>query len=462
MASDALGEAAALLARASSSGGSLAPSADPPPAARARRVSSRAGAIAAGAAVAALLGSAALVAGGVSEPARARLPVIALGASDDAHPPASSSSSSATTRWIRSALRPGAPAPPVFVVDGVDPRREDAFEPFKAELLASLDAPELVGRLEWVQGARATDLPTRIEAFEEAASRFDGGLAAVAGAYVGETHAWRDEAARPFFRLDEGKKMVVTRDAVERENPALGRFLEKTSEGPAQEARASAEFAGDAEIAEAEKAALGAAIGASMSHLLAWTRHARRSEEDPKNAARDVFVLDASARLKGGAPFPAETFVEILDAVAAYRPEDADVVFLSGGGAEEGGSRRELRRRFRTRFRRFRRFRRAVPRAVDASRVGKGGPGGPSARRASRFARRSRRRALLPRHRDVRDGEGERSGGGGRVRVPRRVARGAVRRREAAVLRGESRARARARPAPAGGKNPIKSAAATH
>ena len=338
MASDALGEAAALLARASSSGGSLAPSADPPPAARARRVSSRAGAIAAGAAVAALLGSAALVAGGVSEPARARLPVIALGASDDAHPPASSSSSSATTRWIRSALRPGAPAPPVFVVDGVDPRREDAFEPFKAELLASLDAPELVGRLEWVQGARATDLPTRIEAFEEAASRFAGGLAAVAGAYVGETHAWRDEAARPFFRLDEGKKMVVTRDAVERENPALGRFLEKTSEGPAQEARASAEFAGDAEIAEAEKAALGAAIGASMSHLLAWTRHARRLEEDPKNAARDAFVLDASARLKGGAPFPAETFVEILDAVAAYHPEDADVVFLSGGGAEEGGS----------------------------------------------------------------------------------------------------------------------------
>ena len=133
--------------------------------------------------------------------------------------------------------------------------------------------------------------------------------------------------------------MVVTRDAVERENPALGRFLEKTSEGPAKEARASAEFAGDAEIAEAEKAALGAAIGASMSHLLAWTRHARRSEEDPKNAARDAFVLDASARLKGGAPFPAETFVEILDAVAAYRPEDADVVFLSGGGgAEEGGS----------------------------------------------------------------------------------------------------------------------------
>ena len=227
----------------------------------------------------------------------------------------------------------------MFVVDGVDPRREDAFEPFKAELLASLDAPELVGRLEWVQGARATDLPTRIEAFEEAASRFAGGLAAVAGAYVGETHAWRDEAARPFFRLDEGKKMVVTRDAVERENPALGRFLEKTSEGPAQEARASAEFAGDAEIAEAEKAALGAAIGASMSHLLAWTRHARRLEEDPKNAARDAFVLDASARLKGGAPFPAETFVEILDAVAAYRPEDADVVFLSGGGgAEEGGS----------------------------------------------------------------------------------------------------------------------------
>ena len=308
------------------------------PAARARRVSSRAGAIAAGAAVAALLGSAALVAGGVSEPARAHLPVVAS-APPTTPTPASSSSSSATTRWIRSALRPGAPAPPVFVVDGVDPRREDAFEPFKAELLASLDAPELVGRLEWVQGARATDLPTRIEAFEEAASRFDGGLAAVAGAYVGETHAWRDEAARPFFRLDEGKKMVVTRDAVERENPALGRFLEKTSEEPAQEARASAEFAGDAEIAEAEKAALGAAIGASMSHLLAWTRHARRSEEDPKNAARDAFVLDASARLKGGAPFPAETFVEIFDAVAAYRPEDADVVFLSGGGgAEEGGS----------------------------------------------------------------------------------------------------------------------------
>ena len=227
----------------------------------------------------------------------------------------------------------------MFVVDGVDPRREDAFEPFKAELLASLDAPELVGRLEWVQGARATDLPTRIEAFEEAASRIAGGLAAVAA----RTSARRTRGATrprdPSSDSTRGRRWWSPGTPSREKTPRSGASWRRRARDPRRRRARPPRFAGDAEIAEAEKAALGAAIGASMSHLLAWTRHARRLEEDPKNAARDAFVLDASARLKGGAPFPAETFVEILDAVAAYRPEDADVVFLSGGGgAEEGGS----------------------------------------------------------------------------------------------------------------------------
>ena len=59
--------------------------------------------------------------------------------------------------------------PTVFVAETEDPSREDWFEPLKATILATADLPELIGRLEPVESVRATDLPTRIELYEEAA-----------------------------------------------------------------------------------------------------------------------------------------------------------------------------------------------------------------------------------------------------------------------------------------------------
>ena len=232
--------------------------------------------------------------------------------------------------------------PTVFVAEAEDPSREDWFEPLKATILAAADLPELIGRLEPVQSVRATDLPVRIELYEEAAQNLDDGLASIVGDYVGQKHTYADADVRPFFTLDEGKKMIVRRDVVDA-HPRLGAFLAEVRRRA--DADASAALGADrpaasdpgfepataspvgGEISEREKVALGSKIGASVAHLLAWTRARARGDES-------AFVMDSAARLLGpraaspGAFVPPEHFVSMLDAVSAYRPKDADVVFL--------------------------------------------------------------------------------------------------------------------------------------
>lgn len=232
--------------------------------------------------------------------------------------------------------------PTVFVAEAEDPSREDWFEPLKATILAAADLPELIGRLEPVQSVRATDLPVRIELYEEAAQNLDDGLASIVGDYVGQKHTYADADVRPFFTLDEGKKMIVRRDVVDA-HPRLGAFLAEVRRRADADASASlgvdrpdasdpgfepatASLVGG-EISEREKVALGSKIGASVAHLLAWTRARARGDES-------AFVMDSAARLLGpraaspGAFVPPEHFVSMLDAVSAYRPKDADVVFL--------------------------------------------------------------------------------------------------------------------------------------
>ena len=67
----------------------------------------------------------------------------------------------------------------MFVAETEDPSREDWFEPLKATILATADLPELIGRLEPVESVRATDLPTRIELYEEAAQDLKDGFASL-------------------------------------------------------------------------------------------------------------------------------------------------------------------------------------------------------------------------------------------------------------------------------------------
>lgn len=218
--------------------------------------------------------------------------------------------------------------PTVFVAEAEDPSREDWFEPLKATILAAADLPELIGRLEPVQSVRATDLPVRIELYEEAAQNLDDGLASIVGDYVGQKHTYADADVRPFFTLDEGKKMIVRRDVVDA-HPRLGAFLADVrrvaASDPGFEPATASPVGG--EISEREKAALGSKIGASVAHLLAWTRARARGDAS-------AFVMDSTTHLLGpraaspGAFVPPEHFVSMLDAVSAYRPKDADVVFL--------------------------------------------------------------------------------------------------------------------------------------
>ena len=226
--------------------------------------------------------------------------------------------------------------PTVFVAETEDPSREDWFEPLKATILATADLPELIGRLEPVESVRATDLPTRIELYEEATQNLKDGFASLVGEYVGRRHAYADADVHPLFTLDEGKKMIVRRDVVDA-HPRLGAFLADVRKADASASLgADASDAGSkpatessvgAEISESEKAVLGAKIGASVAHLLAWTRATSRVDSS-------AWVLGSTTRLLGppsaspGAFVPREHFVSMLDAVSAYRPSDADVVFL--------------------------------------------------------------------------------------------------------------------------------------
>ena len=226
--------------------------------------------------------------------------------------------------------------PTVFVAETEDPSREDWFEPLKATILATADLPELIGRLEPVESVRATDLPTRIELYEEATQNLKDGFASLVGEYVGRRHAYADADVHPLFTLDEGKKMIVRRDVVDA-HPRLGAFLADVrkadasaslgADGSDAGSKPATESSVGAEISEREKAALGAKIGASVAHLLAWTRATSRVDSS-------AWVLGSTTRLLGppsaspGAFVPREQFVSMLDAVSAYRPNDADVVFL--------------------------------------------------------------------------------------------------------------------------------------
>ena len=306
--------------------------------------------------------------------------------------------------------------PKVFVAETEDPSREDWFEPLKATILATADLPELIGRLEPVESVRATDLPTRIELYEEAAQNLKDGFASLVGEYVGRRHAYADADVHPLFTLDEGKKMIVRRDVVDA-HPRLGAFLADVrkadasaslgADGSDAGSKPATESSVGAEISESEKAVLGAKIGASVAHLLAWTRATSRVDSS-------AWVLGSTTRLLGppsaspGAFVPREQFVSMLDAGSAYRPNDADVVFLDIVGrvtrkTHGDGSTHE----------------------ADAW------PATDSPRREPR--RRRRPRGVLSHNATV-HGESAADDRRGRVRVHGRVARGEVRTGEAAVL----------------------------
>ena len=194
--------------------------------------------------------------------------------------------------------------PTVFVAETEDPSREDWFEPLKATILATADLPELIGRLEPVESVRATDLPTRIELYEEAAQNLKDGFASLVGEYVGRRHAYADADVHPLFTLDEGKKMIVRRDVVDA-HPRLGAFLADVrkadasaslgADGSDAGSKPATESSVGAEISESEKAVLGAKIGASVAHLLAWTRATSRVDSS-------AWVLGSTTRLLGLRP----------------------------------------------------------------------------------------------------------------------------------------------------------------
>ena len=226
--------------------------------------------------------------------------------------------------------------PTVFVAETEDPSREDWFEPLKATILATADLPELIGRLEPVESVRATDLPTRIELYEEATQNLKDGFASLVGEYVGRRHAYADADVHPLFTLDEGKKMIVRRDVVDA-HPRLGAFLADVrkadasaslgADGSDAGSKPATESSVGAEISEREKAALGAKIGASVAHLLAWTRATSRVDPSARGLGSTTRLLGPPSA-SPGAFVPREHFVSMLDAVSAYRPSDADVVFL--------------------------------------------------------------------------------------------------------------------------------------
>ena len=253
------------------------------------------------------------------------------------------SSLGATARASLGAVRDGDPAlrvpsahrggakPPVFVVSSVDPGDDTAFEAFKRDvLLEALRAPpDFVARASWAGAASATRLPEKIERYEEACGVFEHGLATLTGTYVGQTHAWSDPRGAPFFELDDGKKMTVARRVVSA-NLALAPAFGATTDAR-EEAR-------DEEISEPEKRAVGDAVGGAVSHLLAWRRARASGGATGATPGGGAVVADAGAFRLVGESAGAEkrltgaSFVSALDAVTAYRPRDADVVFLDVDG----------------------------------------------------------------------------------------------------------------------------------
>ena len=221
--------------------------------------------------------------------------------------------------------------PVVYVAETVRPDDDASFGRFKSNFLDAVDAPSFAERLEPIRGVNANDLPVKIELLEEAAAPLRDGLASVTGAYEGKKHAYANgKGGHALFLLDEGKKLVVSREELKSTAPGLYHYLEDIQ-------KQTGYTGNGGELSEPEKRALGVRVGSSMSHLMAWTR-ARKA------GAKLGFVLessfDAAGRGKTFATSAADedegegTLVSpkdlnaMLDAVAAYHPADADVVFL--------------------------------------------------------------------------------------------------------------------------------------
>ena len=238
---------------------------------------------------------------------------------------------------VPSAHRGGA-KPPVFVVSSVNSGDDAAFEAFKRDvLLDALRAPsDFVARASWAGASSATRLPEKIERYEEACEVFEHGLATLTGTYVGQTHAWSDPRASPFFELDDGKKMTVTRRAVASAK-ALAPAFRETIGGDRASARAGASSSSSTEeeegeeISEPEKKAVGDAVGGAVSHLLAWRRARAVGGDTGMTPGGGALIADAGVLRPSPRPAGA-SFVSALDAITAYRPRDADVVFLDVDG----------------------------------------------------------------------------------------------------------------------------------
>lgn len=235
--------------------------------------------------------------------------------------------------------------PTIYVADADDPAGGSGFESLKAEVVALVDAPQVVGRMELVPGVLATDLPVKIELLEEATSPLKDGLATVTGTYVDKKHEYgvaNGAVGKAFFNLDEGKKMVVRRGELESKVPALGIYLRdvhiRSRGGVAAKLGLDPESNRDrddpnAELSELEKKALGTRVGASMSHLLAWTR-AKKSGKKLALIMETTFNIAGLKKKKvkkedeEGIMVGGKDFQSVLEAITAYHPEDADVVFL--------------------------------------------------------------------------------------------------------------------------------------
>ena len=281
----------------------------------------------------AAVASAALALGGIASFAAF------AGTSSLGHPTARASLGSARdgdpALRVPSAHRGGA-KPPVFVVASVDPGEDAAFDAFKRDVL--LDAlrapPDFAERASWAGAASATHLPEKIERYEEACDVFEHGLATLTGTYVGQTHAWSDGGS-PFFELDEGKKMTVTKRAARRSRALAPALPNENDLAKVGSSSSSSDDTEEGEISEVEKKAVGDAVGGAVSHLLAW-RRARSAAADPNaNANKKVstpgggaLVMDVGLFRLADDPLVGASWSSALDAVTAYRPRDADVVFL--------------------------------------------------------------------------------------------------------------------------------------
>lgn len=241
---------------------------------------------------------------------------------------------------LRSMLTDAGGHPTIYVADSEDPTTAVGFDRLKAAVVATLDAPALVGRMELVPGVLACDLPVKIELLEEATSAFKDGLATVTGEYVDTKHEY-GVAGRAFFNLDRGKKMIVQRAELEAKTPGLGSYLAEIKKHAGHD---GTKLGPDTELSDPEKRALGVRVGASMTHLLAWTR-AKTSGKKLALVMETTFDLagmlssssDADARGDSSVDddknadddvVEGKDFESVLAAVAAYHPKDADVVFL--------------------------------------------------------------------------------------------------------------------------------------